>query len=144
MIGFPTHIQQFIIKWLLHSMLCACVGLLIKVLEAFLPVGGPSDITTFIQQFDAIKIQHHWISRQESPLCFPSALEFLMGLKRKTGSVHQHLSTQTRTCKDYIEKWLLCFLCNVTLSLTKYTLIINVDEWVLGHNWHIFSNLALK
>lgn len=46
--GFPAQIQQSITQRLLHSVLCGRVGLLIKVLEAFLPVGGPSDVAAFI------------------------------------------------------------------------------------------------
>lgn len=62
---------------LLHSTF-KYVYLLIKVLETLLPVGSPSNIATLIQQFDAVEVQHEGIGRQESPLCFPGALEFLV------------------------------------------------------------------
>lgn len=61
--------------------MCVEVELLIKVLEALLPVRRPSNISTFIQQFDAVEIQHQGIGHKESPLRFPSALEFLLGFK---------------------------------------------------------------
>lgn len=57
-----------------------CVCLLIKVLEALLPVGSASNIPTLIQQFDAVEVQHEGIRCQEPPLGFPSALELLTGL----------------------------------------------------------------
>lgn len=53
--------------------------LLIKVPEALLPVGCPSNTSSLIQQFDAIEVQHQRIGHEESPLSFPSALEFLAG-----------------------------------------------------------------
>lgn len=52
---------------------------LIKVLEALVPVGSPSNVPTLIQQFDAVEVQHEGVGCQESPLGFPSALEFLSG-----------------------------------------------------------------
>lgn len=58
---------------------CVC-KLLIKVPEALLPVGCPSNTSSLIQQFDAIEVQHQRIGHKESPLSFPSALEFLTGL----------------------------------------------------------------
>jgi len=60
---------------------CVCVRSLIEVLEALLPVGSPSNIPALIQQFDAVEVQHEGIGCQESPLGFPSALEFLTGVK---------------------------------------------------------------
>lgn len=57
-----------------------CAHLLIEVLEALLPVGSPSNIPALIQQFDAVEVQHQGVGRQESPLSFPSALEFLTGV----------------------------------------------------------------
>lgn len=46
--------------------------------EAFLPVRRPGNISTFIQQFDAVEVQHQGIGHEESTLSFPSALEFLL------------------------------------------------------------------
>lgn len=49
--------------------------------EAFLPVRRPSNISAFVQQFDAVEVQHEGIGHKESPLGFPSALEFLSGFR---------------------------------------------------------------
>ena len=79
---------------------CVCVCLLIKVLEALLPVGSPSNIPALIQQLEAVEVQHQGIGCQESPLGFPSALEFLRGFdtadqkptdRYKTTSLGDHM-----------------------------------------------------
>lgn len=57
--------------------MCPRVCLLIKVQEALLPVGGPSYVSTLIQKFDTVEVQHKGVGSQESSLGFPSALEFL-------------------------------------------------------------------
>lgn len=61
--------------------------------EAFLPVRRPSNISTFIQQFDAIEVQHQGIGHEESTLSFPSALEFLLVLEYGIKVEPQHSLT---------------------------------------------------
>lgn len=87
---------------------CVEVELLIKVSEALLPVWRPSNISTFIQQFDAVEIQHQGIGHKESPLRFPSALEFLLGFKHGISQDPRRCWGVRSVCEDVNSISALC------------------------------------